>query len=53
MTPSTPEDPKKGTPEEPTEVEATEEAGVPQAEGTAADVTGGGRRAGRGARRRG
>jgi len=39
MTPSTPEDPK-GTPEEPTEVEATEEAGVPQAEGTAADVTG-------------
>ena len=40
MTPSTPEDPKKGTPEEPTEVEATEEAGVPQAEGTAADVTG-------------
>jgi len=39
MTPSTPEDPK-GTPEEPTEVEATEEVGVPQAEGTAADVTG-------------
>ena len=39
MTPSTPEDPK-GTPDEPTEVEATEEAGVPQAEGTAADVTG-------------
>src|ERR1700750_1426493 len=36
---STPED-QKGTPEEPTEVEATEEAGVPQAEGTAADVTG-------------
>jgi ribosomal protein L22 len=38
---STPEDPKPGTPEgEPTEVEATEETGIPQAEGTAADVTG-------------
>ena len=38
---TTPEDPKPGTPEgEPTEVEATEETGIPQAEGTAADVTG-------------
>ena len=33
MTPSTPEDPQPGTP-------AEDEAGVPQAEGTAADVTG-------------
>ena len=33
MTPSTPEDPRPGTP-------AEDEAGVPQAEGTAADVTG-------------
>jgi len=33
MTPSTPEDPQQGTP-------AEDEAGIPQAEGTAADVTG-------------
>jgi len=46
MTPSTPEDPQQGTP-------AEDEAGIPQAEGTAADVTGVGKDAAAAAMREG